>query len=127
METKQTPNGETLNVLQRAQMKQAQFAAALRDAGGYECFTTFYADLTIAEGGGLAAVRETYNRVFESWRDNFQYWTEFVLSLNWKIWEHHGKNDALARLYNELWEQADAYALDNYTGEAIEYFLQTTD
>lgn len=120
-------NSEALNVLQAAALKQAQFTAAIRDAGGYETFTTFYADLTISERYGPDAVRETYQRITNEWRGDYKYYTEFVLCLNWKIWEHHRKNETLARLYDSLWREADEWAGDNLTGEAAAYYFNVTD
>ena len=54
--------------------------------------------------------------------------TELVMALNWKIWEHfNAGNDGFAEVYNELWEKADAYAMDNLKDEELSYFLRTTD
>ena len=47
--------------------------------------------------------------------------------LNWKIWEHYETNEPLAKLYNDLWEQADNYACNNLKGEELDYFYRTTD
>ena len=67
---------------------------------GYECFTTFFEDFTIAEKFGIDAVKDTYNRAFKEWKSNYKYLTELVMILNWKIWQHYEKNDELATLYN---------------------------
>lgn len=97
------------------------------DFCGYEVFTTFGNDFDIAEGYGLDAIRDTYNRAFNEWKSNYKYLTELVLILNWKIAQHYGKNDAYANLYNELWAEADRYACDNLEGEEADYFYRTTD
>jgi hypothetical protein len=47
--------------------------------------------------------------------------------LNHKIFEWYGKNDAYAKLYDELWKKADAYACENLKGEELSYFYSTTD
>lgn len=94
---------------------------------GYNPQTTFWEDFSIADRFGLDAVQDTYNRAFTEWKTDHIYLTELVLVLNWKIWQHYGKNDELARLYNDLWEAADAYACDNLTGAELEYFYRTTD
>lgn len=75
---------------------------------GYECFTTFFEDFTIAEKFGVDAVKDTYNRAFKEWKNNYKYLTELVMILNWKIWQHYEKNDGLATLYNTLWEKEDS-------------------
>lgn len=94
---------------------------------GYTPQTTFWEDFSIADPFGLEAVQDTFNRAFEEWKSNHIYLTELVLVLNWKIWQHYESNEALARLYNTLWETADAYACDNLEGEELAYFYRTTD
>lgn len=94
---------------------------------GYECFTTFFEDFTIAEKFGIDAVKDTYNRAFKEWKDNYKYLTELVMILNWKIWQYYEKNDELATLYNSLWEKTDAYACEHLKGEELSYFYRTTD
>ena len=97
------------------------------EIGGYETFTTFFADLTIAESFGESAVIDTFERVLRDWGKNYKYFTEFVLCLNHKIWQHYQKNEALGRLYDTLWRKADDYCLDTFKGEELEYYLQVTD
>lgn len=94
---------------------------------GYKPKTTFYEDFSIAEVFGQAAVKDTYNRAFKHWKEDYEYLTELVMVLNWKIWEHYKTNPTLARLYNELWETADLYAQENLKGEELSYFYRTTD
>lgn len=94
---------------------------------GYTPKTTFYTDFSIADGFGEAAIRDTYKRAFDSWKNNVEYVTELVMALNWKIFEHHGKNQKLAKLYDELWREADEWCMDNLEGEDKRYYLMTTD
>lgn len=95
---------------------------------GYETFTTFYQDFTIADRFGINAIKDTYKRAFNEWKNDYKYLTELVLVLNWKIWQHYENgNSYFARTYNELWEQADAYACENLKGEELTYFYSTTD
>jgi hypothetical protein len=49
------------------------------------------------------------------------------MALNWKIHEHYGHNDAYAEVYDELWREADEWAMENLKGEALQYYLRTTD
>ena len=95
---------------------------------GYTRKTTFFSDLSIAEWYGAASVLDTYNNVVKNWFNNKEYFTEFVMSLNWKIWEQNARgNEELARVYDELWGKADALVLEKWTGENLSYYLQTTD
>lgn len=97
-------------------------------AFGYKQITTFFSDFSIADNFGKHAIKDTYKRAFEGWKDNYKYLTELVMVLNWKIWEHYeaGRTE-YAELYNSLWEKADAYACDTLKGEELSYFYRTTD
>ena len=94
---------------------------------GYVPKTTFYTDFSIADAFGISAIKDTYNRAFNEWKDNIEYITELVMVLNWKIWEHYPANETLAKVYNDLWETLDGWVLDNKKGEELQYFLNTTD
>lgn len=93
----------------------------------YEFKTTFWMDFSIADRYGIPAIRDTYNKAFEEWKDNYIYLTELVMVLNWKIWQWYGKIEEFAEVYNELWEMADMYAMENLHGEEMNYFITTTD
>lgn len=93
----------------------------------YEFKTTFWSDFTIADAFGTEAIKDTFNRAFKHWKDNYEYLTELVLVLNWKIWQHYEKNETYAKLYNELWLKADNYGLDNLKGDELNYFIRTLD
>ena len=89
---------------------------------------TFWMDFTIADAFGVNAVKDTYKRAFEEWKDDYKMLTALVIILNHKIWQHYeAKNNKLATLYNELWENADQYAFDTLKDEALEYFIEMTD
>lgn len=102
-------------------------ADKVEELTGYRPFTTFYQDFSIAEEFGENGIKDTYNRAFEEWKSDYKYLTEFVMTLNWKIFEHYKTNRKLAELYNDLWEQADNYALDTLQGEELTCFIRTTD
>ncbi len=95
---------------------------------GYKPFTTFWADFCIAEAFGVKAVKDTFKACLRGWGDNIQYFTELVLVLNHKLWEHYGRgNKALARAYDEIWREAVDYVYDNFSGEDLQYYRQVTD
>ena len=93
----------------------------------YEFSTSFWMDFSIAEKFGITSVVDTYQRAFEAWKSNYQYLTELVMVLNHKIWQHYKTDEDLARVYNELWMQADRYACENLTGDELTYFFRVTD
>lgn len=103
------------------------WAEHMRDLNGYEVFTTFWEDFSIADKFGISAVKDTFNRAFKEWKKDYKYLTELVLVLNHKIWYHYEKNEPLARVYNELWEKADEYAMNHLKGKQLQWFLKWTD
>ena len=55
---------------------------------GYMLKTTFWEDFTIADRFGAKAVKSTFKRAFNGWKDNYIYLTELAIVMNWKLWEH---------------------------------------
>lgn len=95
---------------------------------GYEPKTTFYMDFSIADRFGIAAIKDTFQRAFEHWKDNCEYLTELVMVLNWKQWEHHEcRNYIVQEEYYELWNEASRYAEENLQGEELKYYFRCID
>lgn len=94
---------------------------------GYKTQTTFWEDFSIADRFGMAAIQDTYNRAFDEWKDNITYLTELVMVLNHKIFAWYKKNQKVASLYNNLWEQADQWAIENLKGSDLDYYERTLD
>lgn len=93
----------------------------------YTTISTFWDDFTIADRFGVKAIQDTYNRAFKEWHTNYKMLTELVMVLNHKIWQHYESNEVIAKLYNNLWEKADAYACNNLKGEELSYFYKVID
>lgn len=91
--------------------------------------TTFFSDLGIAEWYGEGSVKETYENVVSSWLDNYEFFTEFVLALNWKSWYWYTRDDKLSQLYARLCNKAtDAfYAHYKENKKACDHFYEMTD
>ncbi|MBD5229540.1 MAG: hypothetical protein HDS69_05825 [Bacteroidales bacterium] len=94
---------------------------------GYEPKTTFWQDFSIADVFGADAVQDTFNRAFNEWKHDVTYLTELVMVLNHKCCCHYEKNESLSRLYCELYEKTNDYALKHLKGEDLSYFYQVTD
>lgn len=99
----------------------------IEELTGYKPKTTFYTDFSIADHYGADAIEDTYERAMEAWKEDTVFLTELVMALNWKIWEHYGKNDEYGRLYDKLWRKADEYAIEHLEGDDLTYFFRTTD
>lgn len=97
-------------------------------ATGYKPITTFYQDFSIADRFGANAVKDTYRRGLATAETlGYKELTEFVMVLNWKIFEHYESNEALARLYNSLWEKAVDHVFKTLKGEELKYYMRTVD
>lgn len=95
---------------------------------GYELTTTFWDDFSIADRFGIKAVKDTYKRAFNEWKDNYVYLTELVLVTNWKCWEHYEKgNMTLSRIYNDYSQTASDYAYEHLKGDELSFFFNVTD
>lgn len=119
-----------MNVLQYAAICERMFEANLENVGTYKRKTTFYSDLSIAEWFGVDEIKDTFNRVMKSWLDDYEYMTEFIMSLNWKSFEHyHRGNDKLVDLYRDLQYKAQDKFYKHYkkNQKALDYFYEVTD
>ena len=94
---------------------------------GYEQKTTFGMDFSIADKFGIAAIKDTYKRAFNAWKNNHVYLIELVMVLNHKIWQWYEKSESVAIVYNTLWEEADLWAKENLKDKELEYFYNVTD
>ena len=94
---------------------------------GYKPKTTFWDDFSIADRFGASAIKDTFKRAYGEWKTDYIYLTELVMVLNHKIWQWYETNDAIAQLYNDLWERAVSCATNTLKGEELDYYYRTTD
>nr|UWF98323.1 MAG: hypothetical protein [Bacteriophage sp.] len=66
---------------------------------GYDLMTTFWEDFSIADKYGVPGIKDTYKRAFNEWKGNYKFFTELVIVLNHKIWQHYEGDRELAALY----------------------------
>ena len=94
---------------------------------GYVPKTTFWQDFSIAERFGKEEIKSTFRRAFDEWKNDHIYLTELVMILNWKLWSWYEQDESVAKVYNELYEKADQYAIEALKGDELNYFLRTID
>lgn len=94
---------------------------------GYEPITMFWDDFSIAERFGHDAIRNTYYLAVKAWYDDYKYLTELVMVLNHKIWQHHKTDEPTAKVYEELWNNADRFVSNYLKGEELDYYNRITD
>lgn len=87
----------------------------------------FLRDFRIADMFGKNAIRDTYRRAFDEWKDNVEYFASFVLTLNHQIWDWYRKDEGIARLYDELWHKANAWGIGHFKGKDAEYYFRFLD
>ena len=75
----------------------------------------------------MSAIRDTFNRAFREWKEDYEYLTELVLVLNHKIWQYYETRPDIASLYNTLWEEASQYAVENLKDDELNYYYDVTD
>ena len=98
----------------------------IEELTGYTPISTFYTDFSIADKFGAEAVKDTFRRAFKEWKSDYKYLTELVMVMSWKSFEHQS-NPIYCKLYSELYEQADQYAMDNLKEDELSYYIRTTD
>lgn len=113
------------NALLYAHQCEQMFTTTMSE-NGYERKTTFFADLSIAELHGGNMVCRTFRKIVKEWGKNVVYFTEFVMCLNHKIWQHYYQgNIDMAREYDDLWRKAARMAEDNFDGKELDYYRTT--
>lgn len=111
----------------------------IEEMTGYKPCTTFWQDFSIADifvlnGQEPDAVQDTHNRSWPQMMEKalgIEGLTEYIMVLNWKIHQHYSDNRPghmeLSKLYDKLWKQTDAWAMDNLKDSDLNYYLETTD
>ena len=123
-------DGQILGATQYAAVVENHFRNRFQACSEHELMTTFYGDLSIAEYFGEKGIRDTFASVCKNWLNDYKYFAEFVLCLNWKIWAWHDLGcRELSMLYDELWKKADAMIWERYEGneEACSYIFHVLD
>ncbi len=98
------------------------------DMTGYHPITTFWDDFTIADTFGTEGIIDTYRRAFKAWKNDYKFFTELVMVLNWKSWYHYdlGHSD-ISQLYADLFYKAQEYGYEHLKDEELTYFWSTLD
>lgn len=88
----------------------------------------FMQDFRIADRFGVRAIKDTFKRAHDEWKDNADYYASFVMTLNHLLWYHyeHG-NEEYARIYDALWKKADAFVSKHFKGEELNKIIAFLD
>ncbi len=95
---------------------------------GYELTTTFWDDFSIADRFGIKAIKDTFKRAFNEWKDDCVYVTELCIVVNLKCWQHyHEGNSEVSELYSDYYYKVRDYALSHLKKDELTFFFETTD
>lgn len=119
---------EKKNMILKIQQEGYKFIAYC-ECIGHNPVTTFWTDFTIAEWFGEKAIRDTYKKCRDEWKDFPEYAAELTLVLNWKIWDFYKTDEKLAELYNELWNDCDMFFTEYYDDDEnkMQVYFRLTD
>ena len=94
----------------------------------YEFKTTFWMDFSIADKFGIEAVKDTFKRAFNEWKNDYTFFYELTLVMNWKCWYHYENNNIeLSKLYAKYYNQLCEYGMENLKGKEREDFIKNLD
>lgn len=95
---------------------------------GYQPFTNIWEDFTTAEDSGAAAIETLYAQLFYKYKTDYKKFTELVMMLDWKSWEHNSLgNYEISVLYTDLFYKARDYGYDHLKDDELSYFWRTLD
>lgn len=103
----------------------------IEEETGYKPKTTFWMDFCIAERFGTEAIKDTFNRAFNEWKDDIEYLTELALVTNWKCWDwYYSKKEEISKLYAVYYHQCRDYVYSDdadFSEEDKDYYFRCTD
>lgn len=115
---------------------EKNFEANLRE--DYKRKTTYTSDFSIAEWcvpvDGMNAIADTLRNALTNWRDSVEWFTEIMLVVNMKSWEHAARhNNNYGRMYSDLYYMVRDLYFDWFDeshpkhAEAIAYYYDYVD
>ena len=107
------------NVFSYAATSEKCMERNLEESSGRKRKFTFMADLSIGEWvGGKDGVIDTCKSVLREWKNDEKAMAEFILSVNYKSWEHYSRgNREWSIFYSALYEMVRDLVYDMYEGD----------
>ena len=105
----------------------------IKHADGFS--TTFVNDFIIAVPFGEGAIKETFDRCVNGWKDDYKYFTDIAIATNALCWHYYGQSKSttdkarkLSELFGDLYYKSRAKFYELFKDkEAREYFFEETD
>lgn len=99
----------------------------MRLENGYETKTTFFNDFAIANAFGADAIKDTFERAFNEWKNNLEYVTELSMVMSIYSCYFYEKNENYMIIYSDYYHKVDDYVFKHFKGEDLQYYIKTTD
>lgn len=99
----------------------------MRLENGYETKTTFFEDFNIANAFGADAIKDTFERAFNEWKNNLEYVTELAMVMSIYSCYFYEKNENYMIIYSDYYHKVDDYVFKHFKGEDLIYYIKTTD
>lgn len=104
----------------------------------YKRKTTYTSDFSIAEWRvnvkGMQSIASTLRNALTNWRDNIEFFSEIIIILQMKAWEHaYRGNKQYAAMYSDLYLDAKALYFDWFdeshkdNDKAMDYYYDYVD
>lgn len=103
------------NPFRYARAIEGAFEEHARDMNGYQRITTFANDFALADLFGTKAIVQTYVTAVKSYMNNYKYFTELILVLNYLCWFwYYNGEETLSKQYAALYHDCAARFDDHY-------------
>lgn len=73
-------------------------------------------------------VENAHSELLKTFGENPTMLTAACLVLNWKLWDHYNAGrTSMAKVYERLWEEVDAHAVETLKGDDLHFYTEVTD
>lgn len=87
-----------------------------------------YLERLQAKESSLKELVHEAKAIFDETKDTVKDYARFVMTLNHLLWHHYNKGEEqIARLYDELWHQADGFAYRRFKGKELDWYVRFLD
>ena len=89
--------------------------------------SAFASDFGIADPFGRPAVKDTFKRAFDEWKNSPEMMAEMCVTLNLAVNRYYGLDDEWYEMYLSLFEKAYNWCLDHYKGDDFDKWFEIVD
>lgn len=117
-----------MNPLRAGAVGQAIFERWMNECQPWrKTVSAFASDFAIADPFGKPAVKDTFKRAFDEWKNNPVMMAEMCVTLNLAVNRYYELDDDWYEMYLSLFEKAYNWCLDNYKGDDFDKWYEIVD